>query len=268
MTDHEFVAYEETDGAAIVTIDRPDKLNALNQQALDEIETCLDRAGRADDVRVVVLRGNEKAFSSGYDIGGDEDVSELTVADWLERMRSYPLLPEIYEHDLPVIAAVDGYALAGGCNLALVCDLTIATERAQLGYSDARMGGLPAHFIHPFVMGSLKHARELFYSGKMIDGAEAARMGMVNRAVPHDELMDEIWAEIEAIKKTPGPVVTITKGMLNDVMERQGFRPRGRASEFHAALTVLSEGAKEFYEIRESEGLDAAIDWMHNVDKE
>ena len=269
MTGFDRIEYEVTDGAAIVTIDRPDKLNALDEQALDEIEECLDDAERTDDVRVVAVRGNEKAFSSGYDIGGDDDseVTDLTVDDWLDRMRSYPLLPKIYELDLPVIAAVDGYALAGGCNLALICDLTFVTERAKLGYSDARMGGLPAHFIHPFVMGSLKHARELYYSGKMVSGEEAARMGMVNRAVAHDSLMDEVWAEIEEIKKTPGVVVSITKGMLNDVMERQGFRPRGRSSEFHAALSVLSEQAEEFYSIRDEEGLDAAIDWMHTADK-
>lgn len=269
MVEREFVDYEERDGAALVTIDRPEKLNALDDRALAEIEASLDDAEAADGIRVVVVRGNETAFSSGYDIGGDgdDDVTDLTVSDWLDRMQSYPVLPNVYELDLPVIAAVDGYALAGGCNLALICDLTFVTERARLGYPDARMGGLPAHFVHPFVMGSLKHARELYYSGKTVSGTEAARMGMVNRAVPHESLMDEVWAEVEEIKKTPSAVVTITKGMLNDVMERQGFRPRGRLSEFQATLTVLTEHAEEFYAIRDEDGLDAAIDWMHSVDK-
>lgn len=265
--DAEYVDYEEVDDAAVVTIDRPEKLNALNGRTLDEIEVALGTAVDAG-VRAVVLRGNEDAFSAGYDIGGDEDVDEAerTVADWLERM-PVPLLSRIYELEVPVIAAVDGYALAGGCNLALVCDLTIVTERAQLGYTDVRMGGLPVHFVHPFVMGSIKHARELFYSGKLIDGTEAARMGMVNRAVPHESLMDEVWAEIEAIKKTPGVVVAVAKAMLNDVVERQGFRPRGRFSELAATLTVLSEPTREFYERRDAEGMDAAIEWMHEADK-
>lgn len=268
MTDFDRIDYEVSDGAAIVTIERPDTLNALDERAMDEIAECLVAAERTDQVRVAVIRGTEKAFSSGYDLGGDGgEMTELTVADWLDRMRSYPLLPQIYELDIPVIAAVDGYALGGGCNLALICDLTFVTQRAKLGYSDVRMGGLPAHFIHPFVTGSLKHARELYYSGKMISGAEAARMGMVNRAVPHEALMDEVWAEIEEIKKTPGVVVSMTKGMLNDVMERQGFRPRGRSSEVHAALSVQSDQAEEFYSIRDEEGLEVAIEWMHNDEK-
>lgn len=265
--DADHVNYEERNEAAVVTIDRPEKLNALNEQALAEIEVALDEAV-ALDVRVVVIRGNEDAFSAGYDIGGDGvDERELTVADWLERM-PVPLLPKIYELELPVIAAVDGYALAGGCNLALVCDLTIATERAQLGYPDVRMGGLPVHFVHPFVMSSIKHARELFYSGKMIDGAEAARMGLVNRAVAHDELMDAVWTEVEGIKKTPAVIVTIAKAMLNDAMERQGFRPRGRLGELAASLSVLSDPAHEFYERRDADGMDEAIEWMHSAEKD
>jgi enoyl-CoA hydratase/carnithine racemase len=130
------------------------------------------------------------------------------------------------------------------------------------------MGGLPVHFVHPFVMGSIKHARELFYSGKLIDGSEAARMGLVNRAVAHEDLMDAVWTEVEAIKKTPSVIVTIAKAMLNDAMERQGFRPRGRMGELTASLSVLSDPAHEFYERRDDEGMDAAIDWMHSAEKD
>lgn len=267
MADPVYVDYQETDGAAIISMDRPEKLNALNVRMLEEIEASLDLAVDAG-VRAVVLRGTDDAFSAGYDIGGDDepDETDLTVAEWLERM-PVPLLSAIYELELPVIAAVDGYALAGGCNLALICDLTIVTERAQLGYTDVRMGGLPVHFVHPFVMGSIKHARELYYTGKTIDGAEAARMGMVNRAVPHESLMDEVWTEIDEIKRTPGVIVAITKAMLNEVMEAQGFRPRGRGSEMAATLSLFSEPAHEFYRRRDTEGMDAAIEWMQSAEK-
>ena len=269
MADYEFVDYEARDGAAYITLQRPDKLNALHEPALEELTDALDGAGDDKALRAVVLQGTGKAFSTGYDIGGADDVEEtdLSVAEWLDRISTYSHLGAIYEHDLPVIAAVDGYALAGGCNLALVCDLTIASERATFGYSDVRMGGLPAYIVHPFVMGSIKHARELFYSGKMIDGTEAERMGLVNRAVPHEELQAEVEQEIEEIKKAPGTLVTLTKGMLNDVMETQGYRPGGQIGEFLATLSVHSEGAAEFYRVRDEEGMEAAIDWMHQENK-
>lgn len=92
-------------------------------------------------------------------------------------------------------------------------------------------------------------------------------MGMVNRAVPHDELMDEVWAEVAAIRKAPGVLVSVTKALLNDVMERQGFRPRGRVSELLSTLTVLSEPATEFYRRRDEDGMDDAIEWMQSADK-
>ena len=259
------IEYEYDDGAAWITIDRPEKLNALTGDALDDLETALGRA-EGDDVRVAVLRGSEKAFSVGYDIDGDDERS-LTVDEWLDRMGSYSIVPTIYELDVPVIAAVDGYALGGGCNIALVCDLTIATDRSTFGYVDVRSGGLPAHFVHPFVIGSIKHARELFYTGKMISGDEAERMGLVNRTVSPDRLEEDVREEIEQIRKTPSAIVELTKGMLNEAMERRGFRPRGSVSESYAALSVLTEGSDRFYEIRDEDGLDAAIEWMHEADK-
>ena len=269
MVDYEFVDYEVRDRAAYVTLQRPEKLNALHEPALEELTDALARSKEDDDLRAVVLQGSGKAFSTGYDIGGGDGVEEtdLSVAEWLDRIGTYSHLRAIYEHDLPVIAAVDGYALAGGCNLALVCDLTFASERAKFGYTDVRMGGLPAYVIHPFVVGSIKHARELFYSGKMIEGTEAERMGLVNRTVPHDELLTTVEQEIDQIKKAPGTLVRLTKGMLNDVMEAQGYRPGGRIGEFLATLSVQSEGAEEFYRIRDEEGMEAAIDWMHQADK-
>lgn len=269
------------DRTAWIAIDRPEKLNALTWPALDDLETALKWAETDDEIRVAVLEGTENAFSVGYDVAGDEDSDgdgdgdydqqnadrPQTVADWLDRMGSYSIVPTIYELEIPVIAAVDGYALGGGCNIAIICDLTIATERASFGYVDVRMGGLPAHFVHPFVIGSIKHARELFYTGKTISGTEAARMGLVNRAVPHQALEEEVRAEIDAIRKTPDVVVSLTKGMLNEAMERRGFRPRGQVSEAYATLSVETEWSKRFAEIRDEDGMEAAIEWMHETDK-
>ncbi|MFC6734151.1 MULTISPECIES: enoyl-CoA hydratase/isomerase family protein [unclassified Haladaptatus] len=268
MSTYEHLDYREERRTAVITFDRASKMNTLHGPAIDELDAALERAESNEDLRAVVLTGNERAFSAGYDINDDSlNERDLSVADWLELMESYTHIRTIYELDLPVIAAVDGYALAGGCNTALVSDLTIATDRAKLGYPDVRMGGLPGTFVHPFVMGSLKHARELFYSGKMVSGQEAERFGMVNRSVPQEELMDEVWEEIKAIRKTPKPVVQITKHMLNDVMEAQGYRPGNKHVEHLASLTSLSEYGQQYYQIRDEEGFEAALDWMHEENK-
>ncbi|WP_191967164.1 MULTISPECIES: enoyl-CoA hydratase/isomerase family protein [Haloferax] len=268
MVRYEHLDYYEEERTAVITFDRPEQMNTLHKPMISELESAVTRAESNEENRAVVLRGSEDAFSAGYDLDDDDtDEREYSVSEWLDAMESYTHIKTIYELDLPVIAAVDGYALAGGANTALICDLTISTKRAKIGYPDVRMGGLPATLVHPFVMGSIKHARELFYSGKMVSGEEAARMGMVNRCVPHDELIDEVWTEIEALRKTPKPVVTILKHRLNDVMEVQGYRPGNKNTEFLASLTSLTEEGQRFYEIQEEDGFDAALDWMHGENK-
>ncbi|MFB6172065.1 MAG: enoyl-CoA hydratase/isomerase family protein [Haloarculaceae archaeon] len=264
MPEYDHIEYAVADATATVSLDRPESLNALHADLLAELEAALGRAESTDGVRAVVLRGNGRAFSAGYDIGeGEADLGTVE-----ERIRDrYTHLDTIFELTLPVIAAVDGHALAGGCNLALACDLTLATERSEFGYPDMHFGELPAKFVLPFVGGSLKHARELLYTGKTVPAREAARMGFVNRVVADDALDDAVAAEVDHMRKTPGPLVTMLKEMVNEVQETQGDR-RGRIDEFLATLTMQSEAPATFRRIRDEEGLDAALEWMHETDKD
>ncbi|MGM0604750.1 MAG: enoyl-CoA hydratase/isomerase family protein [Halobacteriota archaeon] len=270
MSDPTQITYEVTDGAALVHLDRPGKLNALSEQLAAELTDAMEQAVD-DEVRAVVVTGTGDAFSSGYDLtesGGTPDSGTIpSVEDGLERQRHVlPLFETIHDLPIPVIAAVNGHALAGGSDLALTCDLTIAGESATFGYPGIRMGGLSLSLVYPFVMG-IKHARELMYTGKTIDAAEAERIGMVNRTVPDDELMDAAFAEVEAMKKTPRATLQITKHMLNDVVEMQGYRPTVRNSGYMATLSHQTEYGKTFFEIREEEGIGAAIEWMNETDK-
>jgi enoyl-CoA hydratase len=264
MVSYDHIDYEVTEATARVALDRPEKLNALSSDLLEELEDALERAADADGVRVVVLSGNGRAFSAGYDIGEDEpDVG--SVDERLRDRRTH--LDTIFEHPLPIVAAVDGPALAGGCNLALAPDLTFATEGSTFGYPDMHFGEPPPQLVLPFVGNSLKYARELLYTGKTISAAEAERMGLVNRAVPDGELAATVEEEIDHIRKTPGTAVTIAKELVNDVQQSQGDR-RGRIDELVASLTMEAEAAKRFREIRDEEGLDAALEWMHGTNKE
>ncbi len=270
MTENRLIEYEIDDGAAILRLNRPEKKNALSEELIGELTDAVKAAEAAEEVRAIVITGNGDAFSSGYDLsesGGTNEEGAPTVEDGLERQqRVLPLFTTIHELTVPVIAAVNGAALAGGSDLALTCDITIGSDRATFGYPGIRMGGLSLSLVYPFVIG-IKHARELMYTGKTIDATEAERIGMVNRTVPHDELLAEAMAEVEAIKKTPGATVQITKHMLNDVVEMQGYRPAVRNSGYLATLSHQTGPGQKFFEIREEEGIGGAITWMNETDK-
>jgi enoyl-CoA hydratase/carnithine racemase len=263
VTEYTTIEYERDGAAAHVRLDRPDAMNALNETLLGEFEDALDRAAADEEVRVVVVAGYGKAFSAGYDIGADEP--ERSVDDRIRDQRTH--LEAIFSARLPVIAAVDGPALAGGCNLALACDLTFATERSEFGYPDMHFGEPPPKFVLPFVTDSLKHARELLYTGKTVDADEAHRMGLVNRVVPDGELGAAVDEEVDHIRKTPSAAVALVKDMVNDVQETQGYRRYGRLDEALGTLTMESETATRFREIRDEKGLQAALEWVHGTDK-
>jgi enoyl-CoA hydratase len=263
MASYDCIEYAVEEGVARIALDRPDALNALNPPLLRELEAAIERAGEDEDARVVVLSGNGRAFSSGYDIGGDK--SERSIDDRVLDQRTH--LEAIFSSRLPVIAAVDGPAVAGGCNLAICCDLTFATEPSEFGYPDMHFGEPPPKFVLPFVTDSLKDARELLYSGKTVGADVAADMGLVNRVVPEGELDATVDAEVSEIKKTPSAAVAIAKDMINGVQEAQGYRRYGRVDEFVGTVTRKSSAAQRFREIRDEEGLQAALEWMHGTDK-
>lgn len=264
MPTYDNVEYERTTGAAWIRLDRPEVLNALNEGLLADLEAALAAAEADDDVRVAVLAGNGRAFSAGYDIG-DAEGDLGTIEDRLMSARTH--LDTIFELQKPVVAAVDGPALAGGCNLAIAPDLTYASERSEFGYPDMHFGELPAKFVLPFVGNSLKYARELLYTGKTVPAEAAARMGLVNRVVPAAELETVVAEEVDHIRKTPGAVVALLKDMVNEVQEAQGDR-RGRVDEALASLTMEGAAPQRFREIREAEGFGAALEWMHETDKD
>jgi enoyl-CoA hydratase len=264
MPTYETVEYERDGATAHLRLDRPDALNALNERLLEEFVDALAHAEADDEVRVAVVAGHGQAFCAGYDISEDEP--DRSVDEAMLNQRTH--LEAVFSARIPVVAAVDGPALAGGCNLALACDLTYATERSEFGYPDMHFGEPPPKFVLPFVTNSLKQARELLYTGKSVSADEAHRMGLVNRVVPDGDLGAAVEEEVDAILKTPGSAVALVKDMVNDVQETQGFRRYGRIDEYLGTLTMESAAAKRFREIRDDEGLQAALEWVHETDKE
>ena len=186
----ENLLYEKRDGIGHVTVNRPEKLNALNRKTMDELHVCFQEIERDNEVRAVILTGaGEKAFVGGADI------NELAVQTPVEgkelSMRGQKILDLIEHLGKPVIAAVNGYALGGGCELALACTIRIASENARLGQPEVKLGLIPGYAGTqrlPRLVGRGR-ALEMVLSGEPVSAAEAYRIGLVNQVVSAQDLI-------------------------------------------------------------------------------
>lgn len=261
----------EDDAVALLTLNRPEKMNALSGELIAELRDGIERAEANEDVRVIVLTGaGDAAFSAGYDIepSGDEEDPVPTVDNLLDTFEDSTVhVHAIWECNKPVIAAVNGYCLAGGSDIAMACDLVFASEDAEFGYPGLRMAGVPPTLIYPFVM-NLHEAKELLFSGKIVDADHAKDLGMVNRVVPDDELFEFVMEEVEDIRKMPGNNVRILKHIVNGIAEMQGAKPMFKYSELFDTLGHHTEYGKEYYRIAESQGIEAALEYMNEQNKE
>lgn len=246
----------ETRGkVGLITLNRPKALNALNDALIDEIGQALDSYEADEAVGCIVITGSEKAFAAGADIGAMKDLSFMDVykgnyisANWdrISRCRK------------PIIAAVAGYALGGGCELAMMCDFILAADTAQFGQPEVKLGVLPGAGGTqrlPRAVGKAK-AMELCLSGRTMDAAEAERAGLVARIVPADKLVDEALATAEKIASYSLPVVMMIKESVNRAYEsalQEGllFERRNFHSTF--AMQDQKEGMTAFIEKRKPE---------------
>jgi enoyl-CoA hydratase/carnithine racemase len=187
VTDREFVRLEVEDGIATIRLDRP-PMNALNAQVQEELRSAAVEAGERSDVASVILYGGEKVFAAGADI---KEMATLTYADMVERsgalQASFIAVAGIPK---PVVAAVTGYALGGGCELALCADLRVAGDNAKLGQPEIQLGIIPGAGGTqrlPRLVGPAK-AKELIFTGRFVDAEEALRIGLVDKVVPADDV--------------------------------------------------------------------------------
>lgn len=270
MTDTVKYETRKQGALALLTLNRPEKMNALNGELITGLREAVERAEADSDVRVVVLQGaGDDAFSAGYDIesdgGSDEPVP--TVDSLLDNFEDSTVhIHAIWDCNKPVIAAVGGYCLAGGSDIAMACDMVVASEDSEFGYPGLRMGGVPPTLVYPFVM-NLHESKELLFSGKVVDAERARELGMVNRVVPQSRLLDTVMAEVEEIRKMPGNNVRILKHVINGIAEMQGAKPMFKYSELFDSLGHHTEYGKEYYRIAKSEGIEAALEYMNEQNK-
>lgn len=259
----ELVLWEKDgqDAFVTLTLNRPDKMNAMNQALGDALEAAVKRAVKDPDVRAVIITGAGRAFTSGFDLGGED--FEMDAEGWREdigsNMRRMQL---IREAPLPIIAAVNGYALAGGLELMMCCDMVIAAEDAMLGEPEVRHVSAPPTLMLPWTVPMI-HARHLMYTGDLIDGREAERIHLVNKAVPRDRLKAESEKLARKCARMPGASIKFAKAALNHQQETAGLGSSWTYNRETTAILHASEegrhwmgllkdhSLKEFLEIRE-----------------
>jgi enoyl-CoA hydratase/carnithine racemase len=271
--DYRNLRFEKKAGIGYITLNRPDKLNALSAELMIELRHALDTIEDDAEVKVIILTGAGRAFSAGFDIGareGEPEIYERTADEWRSHLKqNIDTLLKIWHSGKPYIAAINGYALAGACELAQLCDIKIASERAVLGEPEVRFGTGPPVLITPFSVGLAK-AKELLLTGEMISAQEAERLGMINKVVAHEKLMTECEKMARKLIKIARVGVKFNKIAVNRAFEHMGFLD----SIYHNLELVVhfdtskTEEQETFNRIRKEKGLRAALDWRDALFKD
>jgi len=243
----------ETRGAVrLITLNRPQALNALNNQLMDELSSALDDAESDAGIHCIVITGSEKAFAAGADIKEMQPKSYMDAFGEDFITRNYERVARCRK---PVIAAVAGFALGGGCELAMMCDFIIAGDNAKFGQPEIKLAVMPGiggtQRLTRFV-GKSK-AMEMCLTGRMIDAAEAERSGLVSRVVPAAELVNEAMKAAETIGEMSLPIVMMTKETINRSYETtlaEGLRFERRLFHSMFATADQKEGMAAFVEKR------------------
>jgi enoyl-CoA hydratase len=255
---------EKLDGIARLTLNRPERANALTQSMLDEIGKALDDIERDAGIRAVIVRGAGAVFSSGFDLKEQMERRPRGVDQWRPLLRKdFDTTMRFWHFSRPTIAAVRGPCLAGACELALACDITIASDDAFFGEPELKFGAGIVTMILPWLVGP-KIAKEIILTGEdRISAARARELGLVNRIVPAGELDDAALALARHIAAIDPELVKQTKRAINRAYEAQNML---QALEDGLAIDLAIEGAGspdkvQFMDIARRDGLKAAIAW-------
>ncbi|RVV97945.1 enoyl-CoA hydratase [Mesobaculum littorinae] len=252
------IVVELDDHVAVIKLNRPDALNALSTAMLREIVQALREADDNEKVRCIVLTGSEKAFAAGADIG---EMAEMSFAEVFGSDLYGPEAQAIVRCRKPVIAAVSGYALGGGCELALMCDFIIASESAKFGQPEVNLGiiaGMGGTQRLTRAVGKAK-AMDMHLTGRFMDAAEAERAGLVARVVPAKKLMDEAMAAAHKIAEKSQLALLAAKESVNRAFETpqaEGILHERRLFQSLFATEDQSEGMQAFLDKREAQFRD------------
>ncbi len=250
-TDFETILTETRGAVAIITLNRPKALNALNSVVMTELTAALSAYDRDESVAVVVLTGSEKAFAAGADIKEMQSLEfvDAYVCDFISGWGAVAAFRK------PLIAAVSGFALGGGCELAMMCDFIIASETAKFGQPEITLGVIPGMGGSQRLTRAVGKAKamDMVLTGRMMDAAEAERAGLVSRVVAAEKLMDETLAAAEKIAGFPRAATLMAKEAVNRSFETtlsEGLRFERRVFQSLFATADQKEGMAAFVEKR------------------
>lgn len=230
--------YEKSEHVAVLTLNRPEVLNALSPSLMQGLRDTLDEINVDTDVRAVVITGaGDKAFSVGFDLAGGglpdrtDEFRDMIRANFDTFMR-------IWNLRVPTISAVNGYAVAAGSNIAMCCDITVASEQAKFGEPELRHYALSPLLLLPWFNGNPRMVHYLYYSGDTIDAQTALQLGMVAKVVPHEQVLEEALRMASRIAMVAPYAVQVTKDSIRQTYEMMGFT---NAMRYHFVndLTVL-----------------------------
>lgn len=261
------IRYDTEGPLAWITLNRPEKLNAISKPMVRELQQALDRAERDDAIRAILLRGAGRAFSAGFDLEPEaapgRTPAEEAAAMRQELRNDFDLIMRFWDSPKPTLAAVHGYCLGGALELALACDLTIAARGCRLGEPEVKFGSGIVALLLPYLCGP-KRAKELLLTGNdRVTPEQAEAWGLVNRVVEAERLEDEARQLAREIARNDALAVRLTKQAVNNTLEI----PRMRDALEHALEldmvieTTETEESRAFNEILRKEGARAAIAW-------
>ncbi len=275
----ETIRYETDGRVATITLDRPEAYNAIVEPMPAELRTAVEAAGDDQRIHAVVLRGAGPGFCGGYDLNvyaeGAAGEDGRTAADdparpggagepW-DPMLDYQVMGRftrdfmsIWRAPIPVVAAVHGAAVAGGSDIALTADLVVMAEDGRIGYPPARVWGCPTTMMWVHRLG-IEQAKRMLFTGDVVDGAEAARIGLVHRAVPAGRLDGEVAALVERIATVPRNQLTMMKLAVNQAHEQQGLSTTQLLATVFDGIARHTPEGQAFRETARREGWRAAV---------
>jgi len=267
---YDTIIYETEAPLAWITLNRPDKLNAINPAMVQELKSAMDRAQLNDDVRVIVLKGEGRAFCAGLDletrIGKDLESEQDAVALKEELKACFDMIMLFWDSPKPTVSAVHTYCIGAGMELALACDITLAAHECRFGSPEVLFGSGVVAMLLPFLVGP-KRAKEILLTGNdRITSEQAAEWGLINRAVGESKLLRRAKRLALEIARNDQLAVRITKQAINSTMEIGSMRDAMKhALDLEFAIeTTQTETSHEFHEILKKHGFRAALEWREN----
>jgi enoyl-CoA hydratase len=260
--------YEAQGRVATITLNRPERLNAIDGKMPREIRQAVEQANDDDAVHVIVLQGAGRAFCAGYDLKAfAEKTGEWSQSMPWDPMKDYKGMKRntddffsLWRSYKPTICKVHGYAVAGGSDIALCCDLVVMAEDAKIGYMPARVWGCPTTAMWVFRLGAEK-AKRMLLTGDMIDGKTAAAWGLVHQAVPASELDGAVASLAERMASVPKNQLMMQKLMINQAYENMGLASTQMMATLFDGITRHSPEGMWFKRYAEQHGFHEAVGW-------